>query len=361
MVTVAIITQALVIFRIDPFFVQVVLGLLILWAVGVNRLREVRFPASARGSQPWATGLEARGVTRPFPACWRLQDVAITMRGGSIHALLGENGAGKSTLIKIITGVHRPDEGELAAQRHAGSHFDGPRDAIAAGVGVVHQERNLIPRFSVGENILLERLDGGFSARSTMTRSTPRRAAGSTCSNSISIRARWCPQLNVAKMQMVEIAKALSLRSPRSAARRADGVADAAGNQVSVPPAAQAARRGRRHLVRQPQARGGAGDLRRGDGSARRPQRLPEPADVGARPPGSRAPDDRPQRTDSAWTRARTEPRDARCWSCARISTELGHSGIDLKLQPGRDRRPLRPGRRGTHRTRQMHPRLASR
>ncbi len=56
---------------------------------------------------------EARGVRKAFPGVLALQDVAITMRGGSIHALLGENGAGKSTLIKIITGVHRPDEGDL--------------------------------------------------------------------------------------------------------------------------------------------------------------------------------------------------------------------------------------------------------
>ena len=76
----------------------------------------------------------------------------------------GENGAGKSTLIKIITGVYRPDAGELAARRPARSASTVPRERSPAGIGVVHQERNLIPRFSVGENIMLERLGGAGSA-----------------------------------------------------------------------------------------------------------------------------------------------------------------------------------------------------
>jgi ribose transport system ATP-binding protein len=159
-----------------------------------------------------AVGLEAKGVQKAFPGVLALQDVAITMRGGSIHALLGENGAGKSTLIKIITGVHRPDEGQLLLNG-APVRFNGPREAIAAGVGVVHQERNLIPRFSVGENILLERLGG------SLFRPIDYEAVHAEA-------RRWLDvleldldphtpvsQLNVAKMQLVEIAKALSLRS----------------------------------------------------------------------------------------------------------------------------------------------------
>ena len=62
-------------------------------------------------------GLEARGVRKTFPGVLALQDVGIKLRGGSIHALLGENGAGKSTLIKIITGVHRPDRRNAAEWR----------------------------------------------------------------------------------------------------------------------------------------------------------------------------------------------------------------------------------------------------
>ena len=155
---------------------------------------------------------EARGVDKSFPGVKALQGVSLRLEKGSIHALLGENGAGKSTLIKIITGVHQPDAGELLLDG-APVRFTGTRDAIAAGIGVVHQERNLIPRFSVGENIMLERLETG--------------ALGGIDYAKVHAEARrWLDmldldldprtrvsQLSVAKMQMVEIAKALSLRS----------------------------------------------------------------------------------------------------------------------------------------------------
>ena len=156
--------------------------------------------------------LEARGIHKSFPGVLALQDVSISLRGGSIHALLGENGAGKSTLIKIITGVHRPDAGELRLNG-APVRFAGAREAISAGVGVVHQERNLIPRFSVGENIGLEHLGGGV-------------LHGIDYGKIHAEARKWLDvleldldprtpvsQLNVAKVQLVEIAKALSLRS----------------------------------------------------------------------------------------------------------------------------------------------------
>src|SRR3978361_371320 len=100
---------------------------------------------------------EASGVSKSFPGVKALQDVSLRMEAGSIHALLGENGAGKSTLIKIVTGLHRPDSGSLMLDGVA-FELSGPRDAMARRIGVVHQERNLIPRFSVGENIYLEQL-----------------------------------------------------------------------------------------------------------------------------------------------------------------------------------------------------------
>src|SRR5213075_2079152 len=74
-------------------------------------------------------------------------------------ALLGENGAGKSTLIKIITGVYRADQGSY---RIGGELVEiaNPRQAFASGIGVVHQERSLVPTFTAGENVLLERIVG---------------------------------------------------------------------------------------------------------------------------------------------------------------------------------------------------------
>src|ERR1700733_5402830 len=100
--------------------------------------------------------LAVDGVSKAFPGVIALENVALQMRRGEIHALIGENGAGKSTLIKIITGLYRPDKGRLRIDG-VERVFTSPRDALAAGVSAVHQERNLIPRFSVGENILLER------------------------------------------------------------------------------------------------------------------------------------------------------------------------------------------------------------
>ena len=95
-------------------------------------------------------------VRKTFPGVIALDGVSLEIRPGEVHALVGENGAGKSTLIKIITGLYRPDEGRLMIDGEE-VRFASARDAIAAGVSAVHQERNLIPRFSVGENIMIER------------------------------------------------------------------------------------------------------------------------------------------------------------------------------------------------------------
>ncbi len=155
---------------------------------------------------------EAKDVSKGFPGVKALQDVSLSLAKGSIHALLGENGAGKSTLIKIITGVYRPDAGELLLDG-APVHFNGPRAAIAAGIGVVHQERNLIPRFSVGENIMLERL-GQSGLRPIDYSAVHKEAQRWLTMLGLDIDPRTLvSQLSVAKMQLVEIAKALSLRS----------------------------------------------------------------------------------------------------------------------------------------------------
>ena len=101
--------------------------------------------------------LEARGVSKSFPGVKALDNVTLRLAGGEVHALLGENGAGKSTLIKILTGAHRADDGEI---RIGGlvTDISSPTAAMAAGVGVVHQERNVIRGFTVGENIVMSRM-----------------------------------------------------------------------------------------------------------------------------------------------------------------------------------------------------------
>ncbi|WP_445529585.1 sugar ABC transporter ATP-binding protein [Streptomyces cyslabdanicus] len=109
----------------------------------------------AAGAAPPAV-LEAVGVGKRFAGVVALDDVSLTLRRGEIHALVGENGAGKSTLIKVLTGVHRPDTGELRLGGRPVS-FARPHEAQQAGVSTIYQEVNLVPMMSVARNIFLGR------------------------------------------------------------------------------------------------------------------------------------------------------------------------------------------------------------
>jgi ribose transport system ATP-binding protein len=155
--------------------------------------------------------LEIDTVSKSFPGVRALDGVSLELRPGEIHALMGENGAGKSTLIKIITGLYRPDSGRVLLDGRP-VEFASPRDALAAGISAVHQERNLIPRFSVGENILLERLPrrNGLVDRATIDRQARRFL--DLLDRGIDTRVE-VRTLSVAQMQIVEIAKALSLEA----------------------------------------------------------------------------------------------------------------------------------------------------
>jgi ABC-type uncharacterized transport system ATPase subunit len=108
--------------------------------------------AAASAAIPLA--LEARGIAKAFPGVRANDDVDFELRRGEVHALLGENGAGKSTLMNVIAGLYRPDAGEILVDGAAVS-FSSPRDAIAAGIGMVHQHFTLVPSQTVTENILL--------------------------------------------------------------------------------------------------------------------------------------------------------------------------------------------------------------
>ena len=100
--------------------------------------------------------LEAQGVSKLFAGVRALDRVDFTVYPGSIHALVGENGAGKSTLIKVLTGVYRPDGGEVLLEGKPVS-FSRPADAQTAGISTVYQEVNLIPKLSIARNIYLGR------------------------------------------------------------------------------------------------------------------------------------------------------------------------------------------------------------
>ena len=100
--------------------------------------------------------VDMRGITKQFPGVLANNHVDFSVRPGEIHALVGENGAGKSTLMNILYGLFPPDSGEIHINGKQ-AHIGGPRDAIALGIGMVHQHFMLIPVFSVGENIMLGR------------------------------------------------------------------------------------------------------------------------------------------------------------------------------------------------------------
>src|SRR5712692_8691860 len=100
--------------------------------------------------------LDLRGITKAWPGVVANDHVDLTVRAGEIHALVGENGAGKSTLMNILYGLVHADSGEIVVNGTP-ARISGPRDAIALGIGMVHQHFMLIPVFSVGENIMLGR------------------------------------------------------------------------------------------------------------------------------------------------------------------------------------------------------------
>src|SRR3954469_16345843 len=125
-----------------------------------------RGPAGSPGA------VQLRGITKRFPGVVANHDVDITIRRGTVHALIGENGAGKSTLMKVLYGVQRPDEGTITVNGEQVS-FSSPADAIAVGIGMVFQHFMLADNLTVLENVVLgaEKLHGiGDGARGEIRR-----------------------------------------------------------------------------------------------------------------------------------------------------------------------------------------------
>jgi len=159
-----------------------------------------------------APHIEIRSITKRFPGVVALKDVSLTITRGELHAICGENGAGKSTLMKILAGVIPEYEGELLI---AGQpvQFRTTRDAEAAGVSIIHQELNLVGTLSAAANIFLGRelrrgLWGLDDRRMEQATSELFRQLQSDISPSRLVR-----ELRVGDQQLVEIAKALSLRA----------------------------------------------------------------------------------------------------------------------------------------------------
>ena len=98
--------------------------------------------------------LEMRGITKRFPGVLAGDHIDFDLLPGEVHTLLGENGAGKSTLMKILYGLYHPDEGEILLNGHP-LHITSPTDAIANGIGMIHQHFMLVPSLTVAENVAL--------------------------------------------------------------------------------------------------------------------------------------------------------------------------------------------------------------
>lgn len=157
---------------------------------------------AARGE----TILEMRGITKRFPGVVANDHIDFDIKGGEIHALVGENGAGKTTLMNILYGLLRPDEGEIYIWGKK-VDFRSPLDSIEVGIGMVHQHRKLIPAHSVLENIIL----GHPEAGKILNLRRAEAEVEKLCERygfKLDLNARvW--QLSAAEKQMVEIVKAL--------------------------------------------------------------------------------------------------------------------------------------------------------
>jgi ribose transport system ATP-binding protein len=156
--------------------------------------------------------LQLSGISKSFPGVKALDEVTLTLREGEVHGLLGENGAGKSTLIKIIAGVYVQDQGTIRLDGKQ-VKFANPRQASAEGISVVHQERNNIPTFTVGENVLLDRIVGKSYQYIDPAR-IQRQAQAYLDLVGLDVSPnRGVETLSAAQKQLVQIARALSANS----------------------------------------------------------------------------------------------------------------------------------------------------
>jgi len=157
--------------------------------------------------------VEAKDISKSFPGVRALSGARFELLPGEVHALMGENGAGKSTLMKILAGIYARDSGEI---RYDGAlvDFTGPREAQQAGIGIIHQELQLMNHLTVAQNIFIGREPKRAFGLLLDDDRLNRDASALLAHLNLSIDPRTVVGgLTVAKQQMVEIAKALSFNS----------------------------------------------------------------------------------------------------------------------------------------------------
>ncbi|WP_141733355.1 sugar ABC transporter ATP-binding protein [Oligoflexus tunisiensis] len=159
--------------------------------------------------------LEMKGITKVFPGVKSLDDVTLSVRPGSVHALMGENGAGKSTLMKCLFGLYQPDRGTIVLDGHP-VVLKEPKNALDLGVSMIHQELHPIPDRSVMENVWLGRFPlkklGPLSWVSDADMYEATAKLFRDLDMDIDPRVR-IGALSVSKIQLIEIAKAVSYQS----------------------------------------------------------------------------------------------------------------------------------------------------
>ncbi|SDQ18815.1 sugar ABC transporter ATP-binding protein [Pseudovibrio sp. Tun.PSC04-5.I4] len=158
------------------------------------------------------TIVKMTGIEKKFPGVHALKNVRFDLCAGEVHALMGENGAGKSTLMKVLSGVYRRDGGEIEING-APADPQGPRDAQALGVGIIHQELSLMNDLTAAQNIFIgrePRLRFGRLDEAALNEKTREIFKSMALDLKPDVQVG---DLTIAKQQMVEIAKALSHRS----------------------------------------------------------------------------------------------------------------------------------------------------
>ena len=157
--------------------------------------------------------ISVQGVSKSFPGVRALSDVRFELLPGELHALMGENGAGKSTLMKILAGVYRRDSGQIL-YNGASVDFGGPREAQRAGIGIIHQELQLMNHLTVAQNIFIGREPKRAFGLLLDENKLNRDAAALLAHLNLAIDPRTVVgDLTVAKQQMVEIAKSFTHNS----------------------------------------------------------------------------------------------------------------------------------------------------
>jgi ribose transport system ATP-binding protein len=157
--------------------------------------------------------ISVQGVSKNFPGVRALSDVRFELAPGEVHALMGENGAGKSTLMKILAGVYAKDSGTILLDGREVA-FANPREAQAAGVGIIHQELQLMNHLTVAQNIFIGREPRRLFSLLLDEEKLNRDAAALLAQLNLTIDPRTVVgHLTVAKQQMVEIAKSFSHNS----------------------------------------------------------------------------------------------------------------------------------------------------